>query len=121
MIYFIAGDRIQKYKLRNGVIDKAKFEKALETTSGFVSLLSVVFFVVLFSVSGIIKACSAALICFFALRLMKKENVFGFRALARLGSLLVALSMLGFEHYLISFVFIPVVMLLFLYKEDMSE
>ena len=121
MIYFIAGDRIQKYKLRNGVIDKVKFEKTLETTSGFVSLLSVVFFVVLFSVSGIIKACSAALICFFALRLMKKENVFGFRALTRLGSVLVALSMLVFEHYVIGFVLIPVVMLWFLHKENMSE
>ncbi len=121
MIYFVAGNKIHKYKLKNGFVDKEKFEKALETTSGLVSLFSVVFFVALFSIGGIIKVLLAAVICFFALRLMKKENIYGFGALTRLGSLLVALSMLVFEHYVIGFVLIPVVMLWFLHKENMSE
>lgn len=121
MIYFIAGNRIQKYNLKDGVVDKDKFMKALETTSGLVSLLTVVFLVMIFSVNGIIRTLLAAVIGVFALRFLKKENVFGFRALTRLSSILVALSMLGLDHYLVSFILIPAVIVWFLYKEDMSK
>ena len=121
MIYFISDKRIQKYNLQDGIMDKEKFEKALETTSGLVSLLMVVFWVVIFSINGIIKTLLAAIIGLFALRLMKKENVFGFKSLTRLSSLLISLSMLFYDYYLISLVLVPVVVVLFLYKEDMSK
>ena len=121
MIYFVVGNRIQKYKLKDGVVDSAKFEKALEATSGLVSLFTVIFLVAIFSVNGIIKVLLASLIGVFALRLMKKENAFGFRALTRLSSILVALSMLALNHYIVNLFLIPIIIVWFLYKEDLSK
>ena len=121
MIYFVMGNRIQKYKLKDGVVDNNKFEKALETTSGLVSLFTVIFLVTIFSVNGIIKVLLASLIGVFALRVMKKDNIFGYRALTRLSSILVALSMLGLDHYIVSLFLIPIIIVWFLYKEDLSK
>ncbi len=121
MIYFVMGNRIQKYKLKDGVVDNNKFEKALETTSGLVSLFTIIFLVTIFSVNGIIKVLLASLIGVFALRVMKKDNIFGYRALTRLSSILVALSMLGLDHYIVSLFLIPIIIVWFLYKEDLSK
>lgn len=121
MIYFVMGNRIQKYKLKDGVVDNNKFEKALETTSGLVSLFTVIFLVTIFSVNGIIKVLLASLIGVFALRVMKKDSIFGYRALTRLSSILVALSMLGLDHYIVSLFLIPIIIVWFLYKEDLSK
>ena len=121
MIYFVAGDRIQKYKLKDGLFDKEKFEKAMESTSGLASLFSVIFLVMLFSVGGIIKVLYASLICIFALKIMKRENVLGVKGVTRLGSLLVALSMLVFQGYVINLFLIPVIMLWYLCVLETSK
>ena len=121
MIYFIAEGNIQKYKLRDGLVDKNKFEKGLETTTGFVSLISVIFFISLFCFGGIVKVLFASFIGVLALKIMKKENIYGFKALARMSSLLVALSMLGVNNIYIDFILVPIVVVWFLYKEDLSK
>ena len=121
MIYFIADDRIQKHKLKDGFVDKSKFEKSLDATTGLVSLIGVAFFVALFSVGGIIKVIFASLVSMLFFKFMKKDKIYNFKSLTRLGSLLVAMSMLGFENVYISFILVPVVMIFILFKMDTDK
>ena len=54
-------------------------------------------------------------------KFMKKDKIYNFKSLTRLGSLLVAMSMLGFENVYISFILVPVVMIFILFKMDTDK
>lgn len=90
MVYLISQNKIQKFELKDGLIDKTKFGEMLETASGVFSVVYSIVFILTFFVFAVVKVLLAVLFGNIFLRIQKRRDEYNFPLLMRLCSMLIA-------------------------------